>query len=133
MSRHRPRRSHRGTKSQRQKNQRHYKLMGQTMALTVALAASNALPQDADRRETFTLHRSMCRISVRFIPDERRGSDTRAERDIPQSITIIPQELMQEQAVTSFRDALPCDRHRSLLTAGEGGGGAGEQSHTLRV
>jgi len=54
MSRHRTRRDHHRTKNTRQKQQRHYKLMGQTMALTVALATSNALPQDADKRETFT-------------------------------------------------------------------------------
>ena len=55
MSRHRTRRDHRRTKSPRQKQQRHYKLVGQTVALTVALATSNAMPQEADKRETFTL------------------------------------------------------------------------------
>ena len=54
MSRHRTRRDHRRTK-RRQKQQRHYKRMGQTVALTVALATSNAMPQEADKRETFTL------------------------------------------------------------------------------
>ena len=132
MSRHRPRRSQRGTKSQRQKNQRHYKLMGQTMALTVALTASNAMPQDADRRETFTLppvdvqdQRSLftpTNVGLFRLPVR--------ERDIPQSITIIPQELMQQQAVTSFRDALRNVTGISLA-AGEGGGAQGDNL-TLR-
>ena len=96
MSRHRTRRDHRRTKSARQKQQRHYKLMGQTMALTVALAASNALPQDADRRETFTLPTVDVQDQrSRFTP-MNLGLYRLPEpvRLIPQSITVVPQELM---------------------------------------
>jgi catecholate siderophore receptor len=52
------------------------------------------------------------------------------ERDIPQSITIVPQELMQQQAATSFRDALRNVTGISLA-AGEGGGAQGDNL-TLR-
>jgi catecholate siderophore receptor len=132
MSRHRTRRDHRRTKSPRQKQQRHYKRMGQTVALTVALATSNAMPQEADRRETFTL-------PPVDVQDQRSPFNPtnlglfrlpQPIRDIPQSITVIPQELMQEQAVTSFRDALRNVTGISLA-AGEGGGAQGDNL-TLR-
>jgi catecholate siderophore receptor len=132
MSRHRTRRDHRRTKSTRQKQKRHYKLMGQTMALTVALATSNALPQDADRRETFTLPTVDVQDQrSRFTPTNL-GLYRLPEpvRLIPQSITVVPQELMQEQAVTSFRDALRNVTGISLA-AGEGGGAQGDNL-TLR-
>src|SRR4051812_46051784 len=104
MSRHRTRRDHRGTKSTRQKRQRHYKRMGQTMALTVALATSNALPQDAERRETFTLPPVDVQDQrSRYVPMNLGLSRLpQPVRDIPQSITVVPQEMLQEQAVTSF-------------------------------
>jgi catecholate siderophore receptor len=41
-------------------------------------------------------------------------------RDIPQSITVVPQELLQEQAATSIQDALRNVTGISLQ-AGEGG------------
>jgi catecholate siderophore receptor len=132
MSRHRTRRDHRRTKSTRRKPQRHYKLVGQTVALTVALATSNAMPQEADRRATFTL-------PPVDVQDQRSPFNPtnlglfrlpQPIRDIPQSITVIPQELMQEQAVTSFRDALRNVTGISLA-AGEGGGAQGDNL-TLR-
>src|SRR5689334_7100739 len=132
MSRHRARRDHRGTKRTRQKQKRHYKLMSQTMALTVALATSNALPQDVDRRETFTLPTVDVQDQrSRFTPTNL-GLYRLPEpvRLIPQSITVVPQELMQEQAVTSFRDALRNVTGISLA-AGEGGGAQGDNL-TLR-
>jgi catecholate siderophore receptor len=132
MSRHRTRRDHRRTKSTRQKQQRHYKLVGQTMALTVALATSNAMPQDADRRETFTLPPVDVQDQRAQYNPTNLGLFRLPEpiRDIPQSITVIPQELMQEQAVMSFRDALRNVTGISLA-AGEGGGAQGDNL-TLR-
>jgi catecholate siderophore receptor len=132
MSRHRTRRDHRRTKSTRQKQKRHYKLVGQTMALTVALATSNALPQDADRRETFTLPTVDVQEQRSQFTPTNLGLYRLPEpiRLIPQSITVIPQELMQEQAVTTFRDALRNVTGISLA-AGEGGGAQGDNL-TLR-
>ena len=77
-------------------------------------------------------HRSMCRISVPPLYPTNLGLFRLPEpiRDIPQSITVIPQELMQEQAVTSFRDALRNVTGISLA-AGEGGGAQGDNL-TLR-
>jgi catecholate siderophore receptor len=132
MSRHRTRRDHRRTKNTRQKQQCHYKLMGQTVALTVALATSNAMPQEADRRETFTLPPVDVQDQrSRYVPHNLGLSRLpQPVRDIPQSITVVPQELMQEQAVTSFRDALRNVTGISLA-AGEGGGAQGDNL-TLR-
>ena len=132
MSRHRTRRDHRIIKGKKQKNKRHYKLMGQTMALTVTLAASNAMPQDADRRESFTLPTvDVQEQRSRYVPNNLGLSRLpQPVRDIPQSITVVPQELMQEQAVTSFRDALRNVTGISLA-AGEGGGAQGDNL-TLR-
>ena len=132
MSRHRTRRDHRIIKGKKQKNKRHYKLMGQTMALTVTLAASNAMPQDADRRESFTLPPvDVQEQRSRYVPTNLGLSRLpQPVRDIPQSITVVPQELMQEQAVTSFRDALRNVTGISLA-AGEGGGAQGDNL-TLR-
>ena len=132
MSRHRTRRDHRITKGKRQKTKRHYKLMGQTMALTVTLATSNAMPQDADRRESFTLPTvDVQEQRSRYVPNNLGLSRLpQPVRDIPQSITVVPQELMQEQAVTSFRDALRNVTGISLA-AGEGGGAQGDNL-TLR-
>jgi len=106
--------------------------MGQTMALTVTLAASNAMPQDADRRESFTLPTvDVQEQRSRYVPNNLGLSRLpQPVRDIPQSITVVPQELMQEQAVTSFRDALRNVTGISLA-AGEGGGAQGDNL-TLR-
>jgi catecholate siderophore receptor len=106
--------------------------MGQTMALTVALTTSNAMPQDADRRETFTLPPVDVQDQRSQYTPTNLGLFRLPEpvRLIPQSITVIPQELMQEQAVTSFRDALRNVTGISLA-AGEGGGAQGDNL-TLR-
>jgi catecholate siderophore receptor len=102
------------------------------MALTVALATSNAMPQDADRRETFTLPPVDVQDQRSRYTPTNLGLYRLSEpiRDILQSITVVPQELMQEQAVTSFRDALRNVTGISLA-AGEGGGAQGDNL-TLR-
>src|ERR1051326_2059465 len=94
MSRQQTRRDHRGTKRTRHKQKRHYKLMGQTMALTVALATSNAMPQDTDRRETFTLPVvDVQEQRSRYVPmDLGLSRLPQPVRDIPQSITVVPQD-----------------------------------------
>jgi len=132
VSRQQPRREYRVTKSKKLKNRRHYKLMGQTMALTVTLAASNAMPQDADRRESFTLPPvDVQEQRSRYVPTNLGLSRLpQPIRDIPQSITVVPQELLQEQAATSFQDALRNVTGISL-SAGEGGGAQGDNL-TLR-
>jgi catecholate siderophore receptor len=103
--------------------------MGQTVVLTVALATANVLAQE---KEEFTLPTAVVR-------DRRSGYITTQSGlsklpapllDIPQSIIVVPQELLQEQAVTNFREAL-----RNVtgigLAAGEGGGAQGDNL-TLR-
>jgi catecholate siderophore receptor len=106
--------------------------MGQTVALTVALATSNAIPQEADKRETFTLPTVDVQDQRSRYISNNLGLARLPQpvRDIPQSITIVPQEMMQEQAVTTFRDALRNVTGISLA-AGEGGGAQGDNL-TLR-
>ncbi|MGE3541035.1 MAG: TonB-dependent receptor, partial [Candidatus Tectimicrobiota bacterium] len=132
MSRQRARRERRSTKKQHQKRSRQYQVMGQTMALTVALTASSALSQDTSRTETFTLPQ----VDVQeqrsgYVPAYLGLSRfPQPVQSIPQSITVVPQQLLQEQAATSFQDALRNVTGISL-TAGEGGGAQGDNL-TLR-
>lgn len=111
---------------------RTYSRVSQTVALTMALATSSALAQDTDQRETFTL-------SPVDVQDQRPGALPthlglsrlpQPVRDIPQSITLLPKETLQEQGITSFRDALRNVTGISL-NAGEGGGAQGDNL-TLR-
>ena len=132
MSRPRSRRAHRVTKHKRQHNQQRYKAVGQTVAFTVALTTSTALSQESQRSTTFTLPT----VDVQ----EQRSSYVPANlgiarfpqpiQQIPQSIVVVPQELLQEQAATSFQDALRNVTGISL-NAGEGGGAQGDNL-TLR-
>lgn len=132
MSRQRTRREHQTTRKKHQKRTRRYQVMGQTMALTAVLTASSALAQDAERHDTLTLPQV-------DVQDQRSGyvpgylglsRIPQAVQDIPQSITVVPQQLFQERAATSFQDALRNVTGISL-TAGEGGGAQGDNL-TLR-
>jgi catecholate siderophore receptor len=145
MSRHRTRQDRRATtpttsaKKQKQQTKQHNNQpstrVSPTMALTVALATSNmlatanALAQD---QETIT-------VPPIEVQEQRPGYVTpslglsrfpQPIRDIPQSITVVPQELMQEQGVTNLRDALRNVTGISFQ-AGEGGGAQGDNL-TLR-
>jgi catecholate siderophore receptor len=103
--------------------------VGQTVVLTVALATSNVLAQE---KEEFTLPPAVVRDRRPGYVTTQSGLTRLPEPllDIPQSITVVPQELMQEQAATSFRDVL---RNVSGISAaaGEGGGAQGDNL-TLR-
>jgi catecholate siderophore receptor len=132
MSRQRARREHHTTKKKQQKRTRRYQRVGQTMALTVALTASSALSQDTKRRDTFTLPP----VDVQeqrsgYVPGSLGISRIpQPVQDIPQSITVVPRQILQERAAASFQDALRNVTGISLA-AGEGGGAQGDNL-TLR-
>lgn len=130
MSRHRPHRQRSAAKGR--KHRQRYRSVSQTMALTMALTTSTALAQDNQRDETFVL--PMVDVQERrttYVPSAVGLSQLpQPVRDIPQSITVIPQEMLQEQGATSFREALRNVTGISL-SAGEGGGAQGDNL-TLR-
>lgn len=132
MSRSRARREHRTRKKQARKCTHHYQVLGQTMALTMALTASASLAQDSEHRNMFTLPQVDVQDErSRYVPEYLGLSRLpQAIQDIPQSITVVPQQLLREQGATSFQDALRNVTGISL-NAGEGGGAQGDNL-TLR-
>ena len=135
MSRHRTRQESRATKQgdrssqptkQRKKPDRKqpHKLVAPTGAFTVALTGANALAQE---KEVLTAPP----IEVReqrpgyIVPNLGLSRLPEPIRDIPQSITVVPQELIQEQGVTNLRNALRNVTGISFQ-AGEGGGAQGD-------
>jgi catecholate siderophore receptor len=110
-----------------QKTQRHkqpHRVVAPTVALTVALTGVNALAQD---KEVLTAPP----VEVReqrpgyVVPNLGLSRLPEPIRDIPQSITVVPKELIQEQGVTNLRDALRNVTGISFQ-AGEGGGAQGD-------
>jgi catecholate siderophore receptor len=102
------------------------------MAFTMALATSTAMAQDTERRDTFTLPTvDVQEQRSRYVPSHLGlARMPQPIQNIPQSITVVPQELLQEQGATSFQDALRNVTGISL-SAGEGGGAQGDNL-TLR-
>ena len=91
------------------------------MALSFALA-SNAFAAEPKQEETFNLPPVVVQDQNNpYVPPESSLSRIPVPlQDVPQSITVVPQRLMQERATSSFQDAL-----RSVpgisFQAGEGG------------
>jgi catecholate siderophore receptor len=134
MSRHRTRQHQhsthqepRSTKSPRKKNRQHHmqsqKLVAPTIALTVALTGPATL---AGEREVLTAPEVEVRDqrSGYIVPYLGLSRFPEPVRDIPQTINIIPQELMQQQADFNLQDALRNVTGISFQ-AGEGGGAQG--------
>jgi catecholate siderophore receptor len=132
MSRRRSRRDNRSTPQNTlsrspktpQKHKQSHKVVAPTVALTVALTGANAL---AGEQEVLTAPP----IEVReqrpgyTVPSLGLSRLPEPIRDIPQSITVVPQELMQQQGVSSLQDALRNVTGISFQ-AGEGGGAQGD-------
>jgi catecholate siderophore receptor len=132
MSRRRSRRDNRSTPQNAlsrspktpQKHKQSHKVVAPTVALTVALTGANAL---AGEQEVLTAPP----IEVReqrpgyTVPSLGLSRLPEPIRDIPQSITVVPQELMQQQGVSSLQDALRNVTGISFQ-AGEGGGAQGD-------
>lgn len=95
--------------------------VGRAVAFSFALAG-NAIAAEPKKDETFTLPPVVVQDqSNPYVPPEASLSRIPVPlQDVPQSITVVPQKLMQERAAASFQDAL-----RSVpgisFQAGEGG------------
>ena len=134
MSRHRTRQDNRSThhdtfgkkstkKGKRQQHRQPQKLVAPTIALTVALTGPTVL---AGEKEILTAPEVEVQEqrSGYLVPYLGLSRFPDPVRDIPQTINIIPQELMQQQAVFSLQDALRNVTGISFQ-AGEGGGAQG--------
>jgi catecholate siderophore receptor len=95
--------------------------VGRAVAFSFALA-TNAVAAEPKKEETFTLPPVVVQDQNNpYVPPESSLSHIPVPlQDVPQSITVVPQKLMQERAAASFQDAL-----RSVpgisFQAGEGG------------
>jgi catecholate siderophore receptor len=95
--------------------------VSKAVALSFALA-SNAFAAEPKHEETFNLPPVVVQDQNNpYVPPESSLSRIPVPlQDVPQSITVVPQRLMQERAASSFQDAL-----RSVpgisFQAGEGG------------
>jgi catecholate siderophore receptor len=104
---------------------------GRAVAFTFALA-TNAFAAEEEKKEEFTLPPVVVteQGSPYLIPKLTLPQFSEPVQDIPQSITIVPQSLIQEQGGTTLRDAL-----RNVtgigINAGEAGGAQGD-GFTLR-
>jgi catecholate siderophore receptor len=105
--------------------------VGRAVAFSFALA-SNAFAAEPKKEETFNLPPVVVQEqnSPYVVPQSSLPKFAVPLQDTPQSITIVPQKLVEEQAGTTLRDAL---RNVPGITvaAGEGGGAQGD-GFTLR-
>jgi catecholate siderophore receptor len=105
--------------------------VGRAVAFSFSLA-SNAIAAEPKKEETFELPPVVVQdqSSPYIVPQSSLSKFPEPLKDTPQSITIVPQTLVEEQAGTTLRDAL---RNVPGITvaAGEGGGSQGD-SFTLR-
>ncbi len=104
--------------------------VGRAVAFSFALA-SNAFAADPKKEETFNLPPVVVQDQGSYyVPESSLSKIPVPLKDVPQSITIVPERLMEEQAATTVQEAL-----RNVpgigLQAGEGGGPQGDNL-TLR-
>jgi catecholate siderophore receptor len=124
--------------SERRKNKLLHKItlaagegVGRAVAFTFALA-TNAFAAEPKKEEEFTLPQVTVtdKGSPYVVPNLGLQRLPEPVQDIPQSITIVPKQILEEQAATTLRDAL-----RNVtgigIAAGEGGGAQGD-NFTLR-
>ena len=105
--------------------------VGRAVAFSFALA-SNAFAAEPKKEETFNLPPVVVQDQNNpYVPPESSLSRIPVPlQDVPQSITIVPQRLMQERAASSFQDALEkCSGYRFCRRAKVGAQG---DSFTLR-
>jgi hypothetical protein len=116
MSQHRPRRDSRAinqenrpTKHSKKRKEPDYqpphKLVVPTVALTMALTTANALAQDKEMLTAPPIEVREQRPGY-IVPNLGLSRLPEPTRDIPQTINVVPQELMQEQGVSNLQDAL---------------------------
>jgi catecholate siderophore receptor len=104
--------------------------VGRAVAFSFALA-TNAIAAEPKKEETFTLPPVVVRDQNNpYVPPESSLSRIPVPlQDVPQSITIVPQRLMQERATSSFQDAL---RNVPGISFQAGEGGVQGNNLTLR-
>jgi catecholate siderophore receptor len=120
--------SHPTKKRYKQQYPQPQKVVAPIVALTVALTGANALAQD---REILTappieVQEQRPGYTVPYLGLSRFPEPI---RDIPQSITVVPQEQMIEQGAVNIRDAL---RHVTGISFQAGEGGVQGDNLTLR-
>ncbi len=100
--------------------------VGRAVAFSLTLA-SNAFAAEPKKEETFTLPPVVVQDqgSPYVVPESSLTKFPVPLKDTPQSITIIPEKLVEEQAGTTLRDALR-NVPGITATAGEGGGAQGD-------
>jgi catecholate siderophore receptor len=105
--------------------------VGRAVAFSFALA-SNAFAAEPKQEETFDLPPVVVQDqnSPYVVPQSSLSKFPLPLKDTPQSIIIVPEELVEEQAGTTLRDALR-NVPGIAVAAGEGGGSQGD-SFTLR-
>jgi catecholate siderophore receptor len=105
--------------------------VSKAVAFSFALA-NNAFAAEPTKEETFNLPPVVVQdqSSHFIVPQSSLSKFPEPLKDTPQSITIVPQILVEEQAGTTLRDALR-NVPGIAVTAGEGGGSQGD-SFTLR-
>ena len=100
--------------------------VGRAVAFSFALA-SNAFAAEPKKEETFDLPPVVVEDQGNsyVVPESSLSKFPVPLKDTPQSITIVPEKLIQEQAGTTLRDALR-NVPGITATAGEGGGAQGD-------
>ena len=97
---------------------------GEGVSRAVALSftlVTNAFAAEPENKEEFTLPPVVVQDQGSYyVPDSSLSRVPVPLKDVPQSITVIPQRLMQERAASSFQDALKSVPGISFQ-AGEGG------------
>ncbi|MEX0803708.1 MAG: TonB-dependent siderophore receptor [Candidatus Binatia bacterium] len=95
--------------------------VGRAVAFSFALA-SNAFAAEPKKEETFELPPVVVQEqgSPYYVPESSLSRIPVPLKDVPQSITVVPQQLMQERATSSFQEALKNVPGISFQ-AGEGG------------
>ena len=105
--------------------------VGRAVAFSLTLA-TNAFAAEPKKEETFELPPVVVQEqgSPYYVPQSSLSKFPAPVKDIPQSITIVPQKVIEEQGGPTLRDAL-----RNVtgigIAAGEGGGAQGD-GFTLR-
>ncbi len=97
-----------------------------------SLLSGNAQAQTAETEETATTSEIVVRGEAIYKRHtSSRASTTEPLRDVPQSVTVVPRALIEEQNAVSLRDVLRNVPGISMQ-AGEGGSGPGGDFLSVR-
>ncbi|HEY1235045.1 MAG TPA: TonB-dependent siderophore receptor [Candidatus Binatia bacterium] len=101
--------------------------VGRAVAFSLALASRAVAGEPEKKEETFNLSPVVVQDQgdSYVVPESTLSKFPVPLQDTPQSVTIVPEKLIQEQAGTTLRDALR-NVPGITATAGEGGGNQGD-------